>query len=118
MNAAPPASPTPSPARDDLPDLDRLVQLACQTAGVSAALLVEWTLPHPQVLGRHGLRPDQTDAALEDCWRAVNTPELDACIPDMTAPSVLARRPHAAGPSAWRFLQTLALPSCSARASP
>ena len=37
MNAHPSASPTALLVRDDLPDLDRLVQLACQSAGVAAA---------------------------------------------------------------------------------
>ena len=71
MNAHPSASPTALLVRDDLPDLDRLAQLACQTGGVPAALLVEWTLPQPQVLGRHGLDPHQADLALQACLQAI-----------------------------------------------
>jgi hypothetical protein len=112
MNAPPTASSSPLPARDDLPDLDRLVQLACRTAGVQAALLVEWTLPQPLVLGRHGLGQDQTDLALAVCLQALATPEIDACIPDLTLQPALAGRSHAcartggvadpAGPAAAR----------------
>lgn len=111
MYTLPPAAhPLPAPARDDLPDLDRLVQLACQTAGVQAALLVEWTLPQPQVLGRHGLTPTQVDLALDACLRVLPTPQREACLPDAMAHPALAGHPWASGPAAWRFLQALALP--------
>ena len=104
MNAHPSASPTALLVRDDLPDLDRLVQLACQTGSVPAALLVEWTLPQPLVLGRHGLDPHQADLALQACLQALSSPERDTCIPDLTAHPMLAGHPLVTGPSAWRFL--------------
>lgn len=110
-----PASPPATAGQDALPDLDRLAQLACQCAGTAAALLVEWTLPTPTVLGWHGLTAEQCRAVLQCCLRVLPSPERPGCVPDLDQlqpPPALS-----AGAATVRFLQTLALPMDSREAA-
>ena len=77
----------PSPAlqaindgQEALPDLDRLARLACQCSGVAAALLVEWTLPTPTLLARHGLDTSLAAQVLAWCLQT-GQPERAHCKP-------------------------------------
>ncbi len=110
MNTRLPAAPAVTGTGDDLPDLDRLAQLACQMCGVDAALLVEWSLPQPTLLGRHRLTDAQARQALAACLHASSTPERDGFIADVAAqasPAGLSPPPES---SPLRFVQTMALP--------
>lgn len=101
----------PSPAlhaindgQEALPDLDRLARLACQCSGVAAALLVEWTLPNPTLLARHGLDASMAAQVLAHCLQT-GQPERAHC--------TTALRPGAgsAGVGDLCFLQSWPLPT-------
>ena len=94
----------PSLRPDSLPDLDQLARLACQTAGTAAALLVEWTLPSPTVLGCHGLTEAQQQRVLVFCQPGGGNPEVEACWPDVAA------LPLGSSLAPLRFLQSMELP--------
>jgi len=98
------------PPQDPLPDLDLLARLACQTTGTAAALLVEWTLPTPTVLGSHGLSGVQRHRVLDFCLRAGPSPEREICVEDVKAHAALRDHPLGADPGPLRFLQSLSLP--------
>lgn len=48
-------------------ELDRLAQMAAQLAGTGAALLVDVSHVPPEILGSHGLDPDEAAMALDAC---------------------------------------------------
>lgn len=96
--------------QDPLPDLDLTARLACQTTGVSAALLVEWSQPSPTVLGGHGLDATQREQVLALCM-AAGTGQAQASLPfDVVPPTDVAEAALAGSHIAPRFLQSLALP--------
>lgn len=110
MTAPTTATSAAAVGHDALPDLDRLACLARHCAGVDAVLLVEWHLPGPTVLARHGLGAAEAAQVLDACQLAWPHPERPACIPDLLQHAVLARSALAQEPLALRFMQSLALP--------
>jgi diguanylate cyclase (GGDEF)-like protein/PAS domain S-box-containing protein len=98
------------PPQDSLPDLDLLARLACQTAGTSAALLVEWTVPTPTVLGSHGLSAAQQQGALDFCLRDGGPPEREICALDVRVHTASPDPASGTDPAPLRFLQSMRLP--------
>lgn len=99
-----------APGQIVLPDLDQVAQLACHAAGTNAAMLVEWTLPLPTVLGMHGLAPTGTQDVLDFCLQAFAAPEGAVCVADIAAHERLSGHALASGPQQIRFFQSMALP--------
>ena len=114
MNALDPASLSTAadlaPVTSARPDLDQVAQLACHAAGTSAAMLVEWAVPSPLVLGAFGLTPGRNREALDFCLQAFAFPEQDACIADISTHPTLSGHALAAGLEQIRFFQSLPLP--------